>query len=152
MVATGNEVRLEELAEDLFEFITYLGLAVPRSRRPASDLKEIEFLTLAILQNQGTMIVGDIQRVLGILPAQMSRVIRALETREPPLVECHINSRDKRKIDVRLTIAGEKGLHEYQAVWVLRTAELLRDLPDEDRDELSRLVDKLRSRQLLRAE
>jgi CRISPR system Cascade subunit CasE len=46
------------------------------------------------------MIVGDIQRLLGVLPAQMSRIIRSLENRDRPLIACHINPRDKRKVDV----------------------------------------------------
>src|SRR5438552_2264390 len=100
--------RLEEMAQDLFEVITHLCLVAPRSRRRAGDLKEIEYLTLAILQERGTMIVGDIQRLLGVLPAQMSRVIRSLEARQWPLIGCRINSNDKRKIDVGLTEVGRR--------------------------------------------
>lgn len=148
MVVTGSGVHLEELAQDLFEFITHLSLSVPRGRRPVAELKEIEFLTLAILHQRETMIVGDIQRLLGVLPAQMSRVIRALETRPQALIECSINPRDKRKIDVRLTAAGEKALHDYQAVWVHRIMEFLHDVPEEDKEELSRLIEKLRRRRL----
>jgi DNA-binding MarR family transcriptional regulator len=148
MVASGAAVRLEELARDLFEFITRVGLAIPRTRRPAADLKESEFLTLALLHERGTMIVGDIQRQLGVLPAQMSRVLRSLEARDRPLIACHINPRDKRKIDVCLTPAGEKALFEYEAVWVQRIIELLGDLTEEDREELGRLVEKLRGRQV----
>jgi len=150
MVATSGEVRLDNLAHDLFDFITHLGRVVPRGRRPAADLKEVEFLTLTILHESGIMIVGDIQRLLGVLPAQMSRIIRALETREQPMIACQINPRDKRKIDVQLTAAGEKAMHEYQAVWVARIVALVSDLPEEDKEELSRLVDKLRGRQLHR--
>jgi DNA-binding MarR family transcriptional regulator len=144
MVAAGPGVRLEQIAQDLFEVITHLGLAVPRGRRRAGDLKEIEFLTLAILQDRGTMIVGDIQRLLGVLPAQMSRVIRSLEGRDRPTIVCQINPRDKRKIDVGLTPAGEKALQDYQAERVRRITELLRDLPEEDQDDLARLLEKLR--------
>jgi hypothetical protein len=43
------------------------------------------------------------------LPAQMSRIIRSLEARERPMIVCRINPQDKRKIDVCLTAAGEKG-------------------------------------------
>ena len=70
MVAPGTVVRLEETALDLFEVVTQLGLTALRARRRSGDLKEVEFLTLAILQERGTMIVGDIQRLLGVLPAQ----------------------------------------------------------------------------------
>src|SRR5204863_368873 len=112
----SSSSRLEEMAQDLYAVMTQLCLVAPRSRRRAGDLKEIEYLTLAILQERGTMIVGDIQRLLGVLPAQMSRVIRSLEARQWPLIGCRINSNDKRKIDVGLTEAGEKSLLEYQSV------------------------------------
>ena len=98
---------------------------------------------MPILQAHGTMIVGDIQRLLGVLPAQMSRIIRSLENRDRPLINCRINSRDKRKIDVCLTNSGEKTLLEYQGVRVGRIVELLRNLPDEEHDDLLRLLEKL---------
>jgi DNA-binding MarR family transcriptional regulator len=144
MVATSTRVRLEGIAEDLFEVVTRLCLVVPRGRRQPDDLKEVEFLTLSILQGRGTMIVGDIQRLLGVLPAQMSRIIRSLEARKAPLIACRINPHDKRKIDVCLTDPGEKVLLEYQAVRVRHIVELLHDLSDEDQESLVRLLDKVR--------
>jgi DNA-binding MarR family transcriptional regulator len=90
------------------------------------------------------MIVGDIQRLLGVLPAQMSRIIRSLENRPGSLISCRINPNDKRKIDVRVTETGAKALLDYQSVRVQRIAELLHDLPEEDREDLTRLLDKVR--------
>jgi len=145
MVATSSGGRVEEIAQDLFEVVTHLCLAAPRGRRRPGDLKEIEFLTLAILQDHGTMIVGDIQRLLSVLPAQMSRIIRALENRQTPLIACRINPHDKRKIDVCLTEAGERALMEYQGKRLRRITDLLRDLSDDDQDNLVRLLDKVRS-------
>jgi len=142
MVASGT-VRLEETARDLFELITQLGLTALRSRRRSGDLKEVEFLTLAILQEHGTMIVGDIQRLLGVLPAQMSRIVRSLEAREQPLITCQINPQDKRKVDVGITEAGEKALAQYQSNRTGRLLQLLRDLPEDEQEDLNRLVDKL---------
>ena len=143
MVASGTGVRLEETARDLFEVVTQIGLTALRSRRRSGDLKEVEFLALAILHEHGTMIVGDIQRLLGVLPAQMSRIVRSLETKERPLISCQINPRDKRKVDVCITPAGEKALLDYQANRTGRLLELLRDLPEDEREDLNRLVDKL---------
>jgi DNA-binding MarR family transcriptional regulator len=142
MVTTTN--RVDEIAQDLFEVITRLCLTVPRGRRKGDDLKEIEFYTLALLQERGTMIVGDIQRLLGVLPAQMSRIIRSLETRPGPMIACRINPSDKRKIDVCLTEAGEKALAEYEAVRVRRIVELLHDLSDEDQGNLVHLLERFR--------
>jgi DNA-binding MarR family transcriptional regulator len=145
MVATRAEARIDEIAQDLFGVVTHLCLAAPRSRRRPDDLKEVEFLTLALLHDRGTMIVGDIQRLLGVLPAQMSRIIRALENRPVPFISCRINPRDKRKIDVCLTECGAKALLGYQAVRVHRIAELLHDLPDEDQEDLVQLLEKVQA-------
>jgi DNA-binding MarR family transcriptional regulator len=144
MVASGTAVRLEDMGRDLFDIVTQIGLAALRGRRRVGDLKEVEFLTLTLLQDHGTMIVGDIQRQLGVLPAQMSRIIRSLENRPRPLIACSINPRDKRKIDVSLTEAGEQSLGEYQELRVNRIVGLLRDLPEEDQEDFTRLVDRLR--------
>jgi len=143
MIARGGGVRLDELAERSFHLITRLLLTLPRGRRRHGDLKDLEFLTLAILQRNQPMIVGDIQRILGILPAQMSRLIRSLEGRSAPLVACRINPQDKRKVDVQLTAAGEQALSEYVAPRVRAIAELLHGLSDEERDALSHLLDRL---------
>jgi DNA-binding MarR family transcriptional regulator len=143
MVASEAGVRLEDLAQQLFGVFTQFCLAVPRGRRRLGDLKEIEFLTLSVLHQHGTLIVGDIQRLLGVLPAQMSRIIRSLENRERPFIACRINPQDKRKINVCLTAWGEKALTEYQALRVGGIAELLRGLPEEDQEHIARLLDKL---------
>lgn len=142
-MATGTGQRVEEVAQDLFEVVTQICLSALRGRRRSGELKEVEFLTLSILHGQGTMIVGDIQRILGILPAQMSRVIRALENRERPMIQCRINSRDKRKIDVCMTPYGDKALLDYQSVRVGRIVERLQHISDEDQEDLLRVLHKL---------
>jgi DNA-binding MarR family transcriptional regulator len=144
-MASGTGLRVEEIAQDLFEVVTQIGLSTLRGRRRVADLKEVEYLTLAILQNRESMIVGDIQRLLGVLPAQMSRIIRALENRDRPLITCRINSRDKRKIDVCLTSSGEKALLDYRDASISRIIEHLRHLSEEEQDDLARLLDKLTS-------
>jgi DNA-binding MarR family transcriptional regulator len=138
---TGDQLAL--IARELFELVTHITMAALRGRRRSEDLKELEFLTLTILQDQGTMIVGDIQRLLGVLPAQMSRIIRALENGDKPLIACRINSSDKRKIDVCLTEFGEKTLLEYQNVRVARIGKLLSNLCEEDQEDLLRVLEKL---------
>src|SRR5437660_7741094 len=137
-MATGIGHRVEDIAHELFQVVTQICLATLRGRRRAGDLKEVEFLTLSLLQSNGILIVGDIQRVLGILPAQMSRVIRSLENRERPLIQCRINSRDKRKIDVSLTPHGEKTLLEYQDTRVGRIVQHLQNVNEDDQEEMIR--------------
>ena len=136
-------LRTQDVAHELFEVVTQICLSTLRGRRRAGELKEIEFLTLAILQANGTMIVGDIQRLLGILPAQMSRVIRSLENRERPLIQCRINPRDKRKIDVCLTAQGDKTLLDYQGTRIGRIVERLHSLTEDEQEDLVRSLNKL---------
>lgn len=142
MISNGTADRLEETAHNLFEVITQFCLAAPRGRRRLGDLKEVEFLSLALLHQHQTMIVGDIQRQLGVLPAQMSRIIRSLESRERPYIHCRINPHDKRKIDVFLTPAGEKALLDYQASRIQGIADILRNLGDDEQEDLARLVER----------
>jgi DNA-binding MarR family transcriptional regulator len=143
MVATGTEMRVQELAHNLFDLITQFCLVTPRNRRRSGDLKEVEFLTLSLLHHHDTLIVGDIQRQLGVLPAQMSRIIRSLETRERPLIACRINPNDKRKIDVVLTPEGIAAFQEYQSARISSISGLVGKLAEEDLDDLHRLLGKL---------
>ncbi len=142
-MATGTTPRLDDVAHELFQLVTQICLSTLRGRRRGGELKEVEFLTLSLLSSGGTMIVGDIQRLLGILPAQMSRVIRALENRDRPLIQCRINPRDKRKIDVCLTAQGEKMLMEYQSKRVGRIVERLQTLSEDEQEELIRALTRL---------
>lgn len=143
MLATGVGVQHEELAHRLFSVVTQFCLSMPRGRRRSGDLKEVEFLTLTILHSQGTMIVGHIQRLLGVLPAQMSRIIRSLEGRDRPLIACRINPGDKRKIDVCLTAAGEKALLDYRGLRIRGICDLLHRLSDEDLEGIQVILEKL---------
>jgi DNA-binding MarR family transcriptional regulator len=143
MVATETEMRLQDLAQHLFDLITHFCLVSPRGRRRSGDLKEVEFLTLSLLHHHETLIVGDIQRQLGVLPAQMSRIIRSLETRERPLIACRINPHDTRKIDVALTPEGMLAFQEYQTSRIGSICNLLGRLSEEDLDDLQRLLSKL---------
>jgi DNA-binding MarR family transcriptional regulator len=145
MSMSGTGIRTEELAQSVFEILTHLNLNAGRGRRRNGDLKETEFLTLIILHGHDSMIVGDIQRLLGVLPAQMSRVIRSLEDREMALISCRINPRDKRKIDVSLTAHGERAILDYEGPRIQALADLLARLPEDDQEDLGRLFEKLRS-------
>ena len=142
-MATALGPRVEDLAHELFAVVTQICLSTLRGRRRPGELKEVEFLSLALLQANGTMIVGDLQRVLGVLPAQMSRVIRSLENCERPLITCQINSRDKRKIDVALTPFGEKTLLDFQDSRIGPISRRLEQLSEEDREDLLRALNKL---------
>jgi DNA-binding MarR family transcriptional regulator len=142
MVSTELGSRVDELGQAIVDLVTQFYLTTPRGRRNG-QLKEVEFLTLSVLNHHETLIVGDIQRYLGVLPAQMSRIIRSLETREPSLIRCQINSHDKRKINVSLTPHGLTAFQEYQAARTGNINHLLSKLPAEDLEDMDRLVSKM---------
>jgi DNA-binding MarR family transcriptional regulator len=143
MAATGTEMRMQDLAQSLFDLTTQFCLIAPRGRRRPGELKEIEFLTLSLLRQHETLIVGDIQRQLHVLPAQMSRIIRSLEGRERPLITCRINPHDKRKIDVTLTEEGLAAFQEYQQARLSAIMTIFSRLSEEDLEDLQRLIAKL---------
>lgn len=144
-MATTTGHRVDDIAHDLLSAVTHLALSALRTGRRVGDLKEIEYLCLSLLNTHRKMIVGDLQRLLGVLPAQMSRIIRSLENRVEPLIHCQINASDKRKIDVYLTPEGEKALADYKETRVGRITDLLQDLPDDEQEDLGRLAHKLNS-------
>jgi DNA-binding MarR family transcriptional regulator len=145
-MATGSAIEsLERLAQEIFEVVRQLSLATSRGRRRPGDLKEGEFLTLSLLQERGTTIVGDLQRELGVLPAQMSRIIRGLEDRGRPLITCQINPQDKRKVNVNLTAEGERALSDYRRHRIGRLMQVLRELDEDHLDNLAALVERIRA-------
>lgn len=143
MIVSSSELSRDELAHNLMQVVTRFCLNQPRGRRRTGSLKDLEFQTLAILHQRGTMIVGDIQRMLGVLPAQMSRIIRALENRDRPFITCRINPEDKRKINVTLTPSGLQALSECQSAHLRGINALIDRLSEEERDDLARLLEKL---------
>lgn len=144
-MASGLAVEsLERLAQEVFELVKQLALVSPRGRRRPGDLKEGEFLTLALLQERGTMIVGEIQRELGVLPAQMSRIVRALENRDRPFILCRINPQDKRKVNVSLTEDGQRILSQYRQLRIGRILQVIQELREDEQEKLADVVESIR--------
>jgi len=143
MVILSNPAVIIVLAQQIVDLNNQISLAQPRVKRRNNGLKEMEFLTLCHLRNKDLMNVGDIQKLLGVLPAQMSRIIRSLENRDIALIACSINPLDKRKIDVALTEAGNRAFETHQTTRVSFVKELLIKLNSEEIEDLKRLVDRL---------
>lgn len=138
---------LEDLAEEIFELTTLSSTVRSRSRRSMTGnrLTETEFLTLNALARHAPQTVGEIQKEIEVLPAQMSRIVRALEDKDDEaLIECRINQHDRRRTDVTLTTAGRKAHEAYRQLRLGMTANLLRELSARDRDEFMRLLRLLR--------
>ena len=142
MASNGKHQELERLAEEIFE-LSNLGTRsrAARRRHGAMDLSESEFLALDTLAKQEPMTVGQLQRSIGVLPAQMSRVVRSLESKtDEPLIRCAINPRDRRRIDVTLTEPGRQTYQAYRESRLSGAVEVLAQLKDRDRREFMRLL------------
>ncbi len=146
----AHSTALEPLADEIFELTTLSWRARTRGRTTgrsnrALDLAETEFLSLDLLAKKEPRTVGEIQRAIGVLPAQMSRVIRSLEAKHgKPLIDCSINPEDKRRIDVRRTEAGVKAHAAYRASRLMATVAILGELTQKDRNEFMRLLRMIR--------
>ena len=132
---------LDRMAAEFFEL--YQLIATVRSRQPAEsdEPSEAEFLTLDVLAKEEPITIGEVQKRVGVLPAQMSRIIRALETGGGRgLVECKINAKDRRRIDVSLTEAGRAAHERYRTARLHSMHSILLILPREDREHTMRIV------------
>ncbi len=139
---------LNQLADEVFELSTVTATLRSRARRARpEELSEPEFLALHLLAKYSPITVGQIQQQIGILPAQMSRIIRSLEGKGAgPLVRCSINEQDRRKINVELTDAGRVAHETYRAARRVMTIEFLSHLSQEDRATFMRLIRSFRER------
>jgi DNA-binding MarR family transcriptional regulator len=144
MMQAPADASVARLAQDVFDLITRLGVTSARGRRLPGDLKDAEYLTLAYLAENGPKIVGEIQRELHVLPAQMSRIIRSLEDREGPCIACQINPKDKRKVNVTLTSDGRKLLEEFREQRLPFLMDMLTQLSDDEQEVLGGLIERLR--------
>lgn len=128
---------LQRMAADIFELmkLAFTARARARADRP-EELSEAEFLSLDALSRGGSSSVGDIQKQIGVLPAQMSRIIRSLESKSGgAFVTCSINPDDRRKIDVQMTAEGKRARTGYEAVRLEFAKQVIRCLPVEDREQ-----------------
>lgn len=135
--------QLKDFTEEIFSISKdFWGVQSRSKGRQQAEITETEFLTLDLLIHSDTpLTVGDIQRHIGVLPAQMSRVIRSLESKtDAPLISCQINPQDKRKINVSLTDAGRKAHQDYRKMKFGGIEKMLMGMTEHDRTELLRLM------------
>ena len=137
---------LQAQAEEIFE-LTQLasGLRMRARMGKTEALSEAEFLTLDFLATDDDRTVGEIQRHVGVLPAQMSRLIRALEKKDgQALVACKINPQDRRKVNVCLTATGRSTHKAYKGKRLALTGEILKTLSDSDRAKFMQILRQIR--------
>ena len=136
-----SQETLNKMAMEIFEL--YRLIAIARSRHPSGpdDLSETEFLTLDLLTKEQPRTIGEVQKQIGVLPAQMSRVIRALEEQGGRgYVECAINPQDRRRIDVSLTKRGQEAYDRYRTARLSSMYEILSVLIPQDRLHFMRML------------
>ena len=147
-MTTSADASLQEMAEEIFtlSIMASRKRMVTRNQGDSAELSESQFLTLDTLSRQSPLTVGELQRSIGVLPAQMSRIIRSLETGfEKPLIRCELNQTDKRKIDVTLTSAGRRTFDEFRSIRLASTVQMLGSLPPQDRQEFIRICREIKS-------
>ncbi len=141
-----SQQTMDAMAEEVFEL--YRVIALARSRRPAGpdDLSETEFVTLDALAKEEPLTIGDVQKRVGVVPAQMSRVVRAMEEQGGKgYIRCAINATDRRRIDLSLTEAGREAYEKFRSVRLASMHHVLKVLAPEDRLNFMRMMRQLRS-------
>ncbi len=138
---------LKQMADEIFS-LTKMSWRQRLATRHLGEeeLSESQFLTLDCIVTQGEpQTVGDLQRAIHVVPAQMSRIIRSLENDfDAPLIRCELNQDDKRKIDVRLTPDGRTAHSDFISSRIGRTLELLSRLTEKDRLDFIRVCGQMR--------
>ncbi|MGC8541225.1 MAG: MarR family winged helix-turn-helix transcriptional regulator [Phycisphaerae bacterium] len=138
---------LQKMADEIFS-LTKMSWRQRLATRHLGEeeLSESQFLTLDCIVTRGEpQTVGDLQRFIHVVPAQMSRIIRSLENDfDAPLIRCELNQEDKRKIDVRLTPDGRTAYSDFISSRIGRTLELLSRLTEKDRLDFIRVCGQMR--------
>ncbi len=148
----ARKAAVAAMAEELFSLSTAAWQVGHQSRASGRwDLSESEFLAIDLLVRHGTLTVGQIQRQIAVLPAQMSRIVRALEGKfDKPLIDCTINPQDKRKVNVSLTETGRLAHQEFRESRLAHTVEVLSQVSDQDLEDFMRIIRSIR-RSLVRS-
>jgi len=138
--------RLEVIAQEIFN-LHFLFWALRHRNRSDDpyDLTEAEFVALNTLVEKGVCTVGELQQVLDVRPAQMSRIIRALENKaDKPMISCAINPSDKRRVNVTITDTGQKAQQEYKRRRLTSNIDLLKGLSEGEQTEMMKLLNRFR--------
>ena len=141
----NRDQALERLALQIFDLTKRTWLQTQREKfKGGYDLSESEFLALDALEEAPSLSVGELRRHVGVLPAQMSRIIKALEQRyDEKLVVCAINPKDKRKVDVTITPKGRRAVAAYRRAKITASVKALRSLPERDLGALAGILERV---------
>ncbi len=132
---------LSAMATEIFDL--YRLIAAARSRRPTGpdDLSETEFITLDLLAKAESLTIGEVQKCIGVVPAQMSRIVRSLEEHGGRgFVGCKINPSDRRRVDVSLTESGREAHEKFVNARLGSMHDILTVLSPDDREHFMRIM------------
>ena len=121
---------LDEMADEVFVLFKIIASARSRGVKGPESLTEAEFLTLDLLAKEQPLTIGEVQKRIGVVPAQMSRIVRTLESGGKGFIDCRINVKDRRRTDLLLTHDGEKAHETFRAVRLASMRQVLEALEE----------------------
>lgn len=141
-MSDDKQDRLEAIADEILNLQLMFWVLRHRNKvEDTFDLTESEYAVLVHLVRTEMCTIGDLQKMLSVRPAQMSRIIRSLENKGTSgLISCEINPDDKRKVNVRATDAGKKAHAEYRKLRRAANIKLLERLDESEQEELKKVL------------
>ena len=112
--------------------------------RETVEITESEFLSLDYLVEVGTATVGETQQQIKVVPAQMSRLLRRLQS--SGFVTSDINREDRRRVDITVTESGRAVHAKYRKAKLAPIIAALERLSHDERDAFMKLVNKMSAR------
>ncbi len=136
---------LIETADAIFDLTTRITRARQRSRRTLlPELTELQVLTLDRLAGPGSMPLTELREEVGVLPAQMTRILQSMMSTEAgSYIVCCPNDDDRRRTDVEITALGRRVYNTYRKADREMLLQVLEPLGDRDRRDLARVVDRI---------
>ncbi|MFC2005215.1 MarR family winged helix-turn-helix transcriptional regulator [Chloroflexota bacterium] len=139
---------LDTVAEDLFSTLPLIGRSIRRKLLKTAltsfneDIAPPHFEIMKLLKETGTLHIAEIGEQLQIARPQMTHLIDKLV--DSDIVKRQTSTADRRMINIKLTIKGEMILEEHDSHIRNATRETLSCLTDEELQDLSASLRKLR--------
>jgi len=112
--------------------------------RETAEITESEFLALDYLAEVGTATVGEAQQRIKVVPAQMSRLLRRLQS--AGFVTSDINREDRRRVDMTISESGRAVHAKYRKAKLAPIVAALERLSSDEREAFMKLVNKTSAR------
>lgn len=130
----------KELANKFFE--TSCNLKKLRQQKSINESFKGEIFALLYLKNKGEYILpSDISDEMEISTARVTAILNNLEDKK--LIERKIDKKDRRKIQVKLTILGEEKANKHNEDVIQHIVDMFKLLGKEDSREFVRIVSKI---------